>query len=165
MTDQSDPPNQKGSNPLILVAALVIFGVVLGGLGLSKYRSGQASAEWPTVSGTISSGRVQSHRRDGRTEYMPQVQYSYQVGNRTFTGTRITVSDVYQRNRGSAEDILRKFPAGATVTVYYDPDDPAMAVLEQGMPGNVKVLLGAGAGCLVLAVLIGISAVRSGSRA
>lgn len=164
MTDQSKESAQQ-SSPFILVVVLLVFGVVLGGVGMMRYNTAQASTEWPTVTGTVTSSRVQTTSRDGRNEYMPRVQYSYGVEGRSFTGTRITASDEYQKNRGSAEDILVRYPSGASVAVFYDPQDPANSVLAQGMPGNVKVMLGAGVACLALAVLIGISAVRQKARA
>jgi len=163
--DDHNQQETHRSSPFILVVVLLVFGVVLGGVGFMRYTTARASAEWPTVNGTVTSSRVQTTRRDGKNEYMPRVQYSYVVDGQSFSGTRITASDEYQKNRGSADDILGRYPSGTAVTVFYDPQDPARAVLEQGLPGNVKVLLGAGVACLALAVLIGISAAGGKAQA
>ena len=35
---------------------------------------------------------------------------------------------------------MERYPAGAQVMVYYDPNNPSDAVLERGMPGYIKWL-------------------------
>jgi len=151
----------KQASPAILVVALLAFGVVLGGFGLYRYQLGNESASWPSVQGTITQSRAQSTRRDGKQEYMPSVHYTYSVDGASHTGTRITASDVYQKTRSGAEDILRSYPVGAEVAVFYDPGAPEKSVLEAGMPKNVYVLLFAAAACILLAVAVGVSAAKS----
>jgi len=36
---------------------------------------------------------------------------------------------------------LASYPVGKTVTVYYDPNHPDIAVLEPGLVGELKLLL------------------------
>ena len=76
------------------------------------------------------------------------------------TGRRITASDEYQKNRASAEDILARYPVGATVTVTYDPEGPGTSLLVPGAPGNTKVMIGAAILCLLAALAIGVSDLR-----
>ena len=39
-----------------------------------------------------------------------------------------------------AHKVVERYPAGAQVMVYYDPNKPSDAVLERGMPGYIKWL-------------------------
>jgi hypothetical protein len=39
-----------------------------------------------------------------------------------------------------AHKVVERYPAGAQVMVYYDPNNPSEAVLERGMPGYIKWL-------------------------
>jgi hypothetical protein len=36
--------------------------------------------------------------------------------------------------------VVERYPVGAQVMVYYDPNNPSDAVLERSMPGYVPVL-------------------------
>ena len=88
------------------------------------------------------------------------MKYTYQAAGRSYVGNRISASDTHQKSLSGADKILRKYPAGGQVTVYYNPDEPGVALLEPGMPKNVFVLLACAVACFGLAVLITISAVR-----
>jgi len=151
--------NKKG-DAAILVGVLLVFGLILGGFGLYRYGIGKKSQTWPEVTGKITYSRAESRRSNDRQQYMPSVKYTYTVEGKSFTGTRITASDAYQKSLTGATDILEEYPVGGEVSVHYDPGDPAVSVLEVGMPGNVYVLLAAGIGCFALAVLIAVSALR-----
>ncbi len=51
-------------NAVIIIGALLVFALVLGGFGFVKYRVGAASIDWPTVEGRITTARLdtESHR-------------------------------------------------------------------------------------------------------
>lgn len=61
----------------------------------------------------------------------PVVLYNYLVNGHAYRGDRITFG---QSNTGmperDAEAVRAPYPRGATVTVHYDPDNPARAVLD-----------------------------------
>ena len=50
----------------------------------------------------------------------------------------------YSGNRSHAEEIVAKYPVGSRVTVYYDPEDVATAVLEPGVTWSSYLLIGMG---------------------
>ena len=75
---------------------------------------------------------------------------------------RVNVGDV------EVAETLARFPKGAAVTIYYDPADPAQAVIERTMPdGSLRfmVYLSAGllAGVIVLVFAVGgvLEAIRA----
>ncbi len=163
MTDETRAATNKKSDAVILVAVLIIFGLILGGFGLFRYSIGKKSANWPQVTGKITYSRAESRRVDDRTQYSPSVKYTYKVAGRQYAGNRISASDMYQKTLSGARDVLRKYPAGGEVSVFYNPDDPGVSVLKTGMPKNVFVLLFSAVACFGLAILITISAARQKS--
>jgi hypothetical protein len=71
---------------------------------------------------------------DGNPHSNVGIEYGYRVDNQDYKGTRIRYPD-YWNNLGVAE-FVAAHPAGEPVTVYYDPDDPADAVLQSGFDGR-----------------------------
>ena len=159
MTD--DESKKTKGNAIIMIVVLLAFGLILGGVGLHRYNDGKRSASWPTTKGSITQSRPQPvTTENNRKEFRLSVSYSYKVDGKPYTGQRVTSSDQYEKTRGAAESALKKYPVGGEVTVYYDPDNPASAVLETGIQRNVYILLLAGACCCVLAVLVAVSALK-----
>ena len=152
--------SSKG-NAVIIIAALLVFAAVLGGFGVAKYRVGAASVDWPTVEGRITDARLASTRSDDTTKYHPTVSYTYDVGGTRHQGSRITAISSYT-TRAKAEAVLARYAVGTVVKVYHDPEDPSSSVLEPGVGFDAMMILAAAAGCLALAVLVLVSAIRRG---
>ena len=89
---------------------------------------------------------------------MPAVKYEFKAGGRTVDGTRIGIGD---EGGLDIEATLKRYPAGAEVTVYYDPRDPTKCVLERDLTQDLKdshlskrdVLSGCVGGLAMLAAL------------
>ncbi|NPV87117.1 MAG: DUF3592 domain-containing protein [Anaerolineae bacterium] len=135
----------------ILIIAL-IFAIIFGILGVvfiivaqSAKKKAAAAAAWPTVTGRVVSVEVREHRHydseDHRTEYSyePIVEYTYTVGGRQYNGSKISFG-ANRFDRNTAQRKAAAYPQGASVTVFYDPSDPAKAVLEPQAAGS-KVFL------------------------
>jgi hypothetical protein len=77
--------------------------------------------------------------RDGDGEYQEDVRvsYDYVVGGAALRGNRISMSG---SGSGTAKAKLARYRPGAEVDVFYDPGNPAAAVLERKLPGNVLIL-------------------------
>jgi hypothetical protein len=107
---------------------------------------------WPEAQGTITSSRVSKETRresgsGGRTSisYYPRVAYQYTAEGRSYNGSKINIGG----NTGGMEWLSRravkKYPSGKKVSVHYNPDDPADAVLEAGIAGSSIFMLLMGA--------------------
>jgi len=155
--------SSKG-NAVILIGVLIVFALILGGFGIAKYRKGEASRSWPTVEGRITDARVDSTRSDDKTVYQPRVSYSYSVDGTQRVGHSISVISSYS-SRGKAEAVLGRYPVGTVVAVHYDPESPGSSLLEPGAGSDAVMILAAAVGCLVLAVVILVSALRRGGSA
>ena len=65
---------------------------------------------------------------------MPNVKYRYTVAGKTYSGNRYRFGEIYSSD-GIGYQIVAEHPAGKRVTVYYNPDDPADALLRPGLEG------------------------------
>jgi len=114
-----------------LVSALVV---------ISNLAETRAARRWPTVQGTVLSSRAESRRELAHpgggttvTVWSPLVEYSYKVGTRSYHGSRVAFGPEVAGDRDLAEQTVQRYPAGATVSVHYDPSNPAHATLEAAM--------------------------------
>jgi hypothetical protein len=71
-------------------------------------------------------------------DYKPKVVYEYQIMSQKYTGERITFGGLPTTRMGAAK-VVQQYPAGAQVTVYYDPGSPTQAVLEPGTGSGLWV--------------------------
>ncbi|NJN22008.1 MAG: DUF3592 domain-containing protein [Leptolyngbya sp. RL_3_1] len=120
---------------------LTLTGAALLVFGMSFLYTAIASRHWPTAAGTIQKVAVVSELSSSGTTraytYHYAVTYEYGVNEQTYRsdryslGTGATASKRY-RERSEALTASRDYPAGGAVTVYYDPKDPASAVLKPG---------------------------------
>ncbi|MDA3884893.1 MAG: DUF3592 domain-containing protein [Candidatus Delongbacteria bacterium] len=98
------------------------------------------SITWPDVEGKITSSKVISETsRDSKkrnsTTYSAHIEYSYIITDKLHTGNRISFGDYGSSDRGHASSIVRTYPVGKKVKVYYRPKDHGTAVLETGIKG------------------------------
>jgi hypothetical protein len=118
---------------LVIISALITL-IALGFLPASYHRNN--STHWPTASGVVTNVGLKAHLQKPRRPayFTPVVSYTYTVQGAPRTGTRIDFADavlVFQKDEALAW-IDRNYPVGKQVTVYYDPKDPALAVLVPG---------------------------------
>jgi hypothetical protein len=147
---------------LLIGAALMIFGVAFVG-------EANASAGWSATTGWVEHVRV-TWDNVGRSrpsvvrEYYYVVTYSYSVNGERYTGTRSSLgggSNAAGRTFDSEDEAraaaAANYRVGQDVPVYYDPADPAEAVLQTGVQASTYVplilgtlFIGSGGGVLWL---------------
>ena len=145
------------------VAAVVIggiLGIALFWIGWYQRKKMQASLAWPQVPGTITGTSIEaSESRDSddgyTTNFTPKVVYRYEVGGRTFAGTRLAWAERSFPSPQRAQVELAMYPVDAPVTVYYNPEKPGDSVLIRKAPG-ASFILWAGAIILVIVVVAAI---------
>lgn len=110
-------------------------------------RQADASTRWPSTKGVILSSKVKappapSSTGSGRNRavHVPRISYRYSVNGREYVDNRPTIGKV--NGKGDSEKLVARFPKGAKVTVYYNPEDPSRAVLVRGMGGRNPFWIG-----------------------
>ncbi|MBU2611188.1 MAG: DUF3592 domain-containing protein [Chloroflexi bacterium] len=118
-------------------------------------KKAEASQGWPTTQGRIIEARVSESTStdsdgDERTSYSPKVEYTYNVAGQEYKGDKITFGFTQGYGRyAKAQAALASYPLGAQVNVYYDPANPADAVLERKAGGNTLAMV---LGIILLAI-------------
>lgn len=127
--DIDDNPILGRLRPLgkaFLFAFLVAVSIAVFGFLYQEYRFAVASEGWPSVPGEVLSSQVRSSSRTRRAV----VRYAYDVGGDELVGGRVRYLAPLALERASTT--AARYPEGATVNVYYDPELPAESVLEPG---------------------------------
>lgn len=136
-------------NPyIIILIAFAIAGIVVSIWGWTIIIKARKKQKWPYVEGKIEQSVPASHADN----LLPHIHYSYSVGGNSYSST-LEVPDSIDPSKEYTARYLGKFPAGAKVRVYYDPEQPTHSTLEPGVGGDWMIFaLG------VLAVIFAILA-------
>lgn len=128
--------------------------VMVGAMILNAVLKVRRASSWAQAPGRIIRSQMAVRRPPegneiGTVVNVPAVTYSFSVGGVTYQGTRVSLGDISGKY---AEEALARYPAGASVAVFYDPTDPSDCVLEREAPkGAVK---GCGLALLVAVLLV-----------
>jgi len=145
MTTRSGRPHDLRRRILTLNVLRLAFSAVAVGLvlfGLFALRETSRSRGWLETDGRVVSSTVHEFAGKVGTTYRPMVIYSYAVGAVRFMSSRVAFHAVNSADREDAARAAARYPAGATVPVFYDPQDPEQAVLERGRNPWVPILTG-----------------------
>ncbi len=119
--------------PGCAIAILAIFGVALYRRSRQANAALQSAQQWHSTTGTVLMSQV-AVQRTGRSRHVyPRIVYQYVVNGQAYTGQRIRAGDQFLRVRitGQLEQTIARYAVGATVTVYYNPTNPAESALER----------------------------------
>lgn len=121
---------------IILALLLCPLGLYFAGNGAVGFFTLREMQTWPTAAGEVveSSVRARSLNDAGRKAYYPYVRYSFRVQGRLYEGKSALTGPQLTAHRKRAERIVRRFPAGAAVTVHYLAENPARALLDVRFP-------------------------------
>jgi hypothetical protein len=153
----------------LVPAAFVALGGAFAVQVVRLRRQARACARWPVAAGKILAThrdiqlieRNEDRRGNSRSEpydtfFGATVSYAYQVSGRDYRSTRLYVGrPVLSGSAKRAEAIIAKYLPGACVSVFYNPANPAEAMLEPLNFANANLALMvaigfAGPGLLVL---------------
>ena len=143
----------------------LILGLILTGLGAATVHfwgkptldKAKASADWPTAPGTVIKSELDQSGGGGRskkTSYSASVIYRFEVNGEQYEGDEIWAGQYGSDDRSAMQKLIRQYPIGEPVTVYYSPDDPSTAVLQPGAFASSYMPYGIGMGLVVLGGLL-----------
>jgi hypothetical protein len=116
------------------------FPVLVAFMFLRDINLARSSATWPTVSGVVTNSKVVTYSRKGKTRHRFDIAYEFVVSGQSYSGSRVRFGGV-GTSKATAEDLVKRYPAGSSVTVHYFPDDPAECTLETGAAGEGYAVL------------------------
>ena len=119
----------------IIVFVLLILNVIFLAIIFFMRRRMAAVSQWPSTMGTVSTSYLErrSSSDSGYTNY-PVVQYSYQVSGQAYQGMKIAPGP--EVGGTGAGKVVARYPAGAQVMVFYNPQSPSDSVLETKAPAQ-----------------------------
>jgi hypothetical protein len=112
------------------IVASVLFGLGMTAWAFVDWRHARGSLAWPSVQGEIVKSSVTRYT-SRRFRWNWQVEYRYDVDGHAYTGWRTYFGSSVPI--AIARNIVRKFPAQSTVTVYYHPSVHTKSVLIPGV--------------------------------
>ncbi|WP_322791933.1 DUF3592 domain-containing protein [Bellilinea sp.] len=146
---------------VVCIGALFLIFAAIGVWLILRYQQNkqkaQQSVNWPTTSGRVIESRISEHEsedEDGHTTstYAPVVRFEYQVEGVTYTSDRMGVgSKIAISNRKKVEQQIAGYPEGKLVRVYYNPQNPAEAVLETRLTSKAELVAG------IILIVVGLS--------
>src|SRR6185503_20135189 len=123
----------SGSLALMIFGALWSVGVAATDFKYADYViRQQRTAGFSRTDGEITASHVTTRRSDGNDVHGVVLAYTYVVDGRTFQGSRYSTSESEESGSWAAE-VVREYPTGARVPIFYAPDDPSQAVLRPGL--------------------------------
>lgn len=150
------PSIYKRINITVIVFFVVfLLGVVVLGYGCRDTRSAKESLHWPETPGVITASFVHEYTEidDSEPAFTPRIGYLYTVDGKTYSNDLISFEFKSMRNRSEktklwAEAVISDYPIGSAVTVYYNPANPQISVLQKGAATDWKIFWG----CLFIAI-------------
>ena len=139
-------------------------GIIFGAVGIAVtlwgvvvLKNAKASASWSSVQGEVTESRVVSdtkRKSDGRREtyYRANVIYRYEIETTEYTCNKVSFGEVSTDRTSLAHEVVKRYPTGKEVQVYYDPKNPEKAVLETGVNLGSYAYLGMGLICIGVGV-------------
>lgn len=155
-------PNAGETIGFIFAIGCIIGGIVGLPWALGYAADAIASPGWPTVAGeilehdVISSDRsaTAAGRQGTSTSYLPTVRYRYTVAGETYESDQLRLDFGASYNSYSeAFDVVGPYMVDLPHDVYYDPADPANAVLEPGGDWRSYRPIGFSAAAVLLGVV------------
>lgn len=125
----------------IILAILISLGVILPFVGVGLWFRNDAkkveaikreAQTWQTVRGKIVTSRVEVSGTE-YTTVSPRIVYTYTVNGIEYQSRQVRIGDQILTLYAGREpyDLVDRYPVGAEVEVYYNPEKPEQASLER----------------------------------
>ena len=110
-----------------------VIGVIFITVGFFVVKHSQSVKKWPACKGVVIESKVVSHfdSESNQSMYAPAITYTYEVGGKRYQNSDYAFMTVSYSDPSKAEEIVKRFPPGKKVIVYYNPENPYKAVLTR----------------------------------
>ncbi len=113
----------------VLGFVFLIVNVVFLGIIYFTKRKMDTVAKWPYAMGAVKISTTEYRDSGDSGAYYPVVHYSYQVSGQPYEGYRIAPGG--EVGGIGAGKVAARYPVGAHVQVFYNPQNPSEAFLEK----------------------------------
>ncbi|MFZ6815151.1 DUF3592 domain-containing protein [Undibacterium sp. Rencai35W] len=101
---------------------------------LFKLSRGLKSQSWPATVAVIKSVSIEGRDQgDGDIAYNANVEYDYHVNGKNYTSNRFTYAESTQLSHEEALALTSGLASGTETNAFYNPSQPAVAVLHKGI--------------------------------
>lgn len=119
----------------IIGFVLIILNVVFLAIIFFMRRRMATVGQWPSTMGTVLTSQLEArHSSEGGWTNYPVVQYSYRVSGQSYQSTKLAPGP--EVGGTGAGKVVARYPAGAQVMVFYNPQNASDAVLETKAPAQ-----------------------------
>jgi hypothetical protein len=137
-------------------------------LDFPRYQRAGLSKHWPIVDATITNSGINTETQIGSpfiknlrtTLYSAHIEYNYIITGTKYHSNRISIAGYGGSKFMNGFTIYRKlieqFPKGSTAKAYYDPSDPAFAILTPGVDIEMIMSPSMMIGGIILALGLGL---------
>ncbi|MBF0341966.1 MAG: DUF3592 domain-containing protein [Magnetococcales bacterium] len=158
------PPSREIGLRSRMRLLLLALGVFLLLLGCQPWQQSYVTRNWPVADGVIVRSALlasHGHAPDGAGWFhRTWIEYSYSFDNKSYLGSRIGfgAGDQYFMVGDFARRLVQRYPEGKPVRIYFNPHNPAEAVLETTpSAGGSLIFLVLGMICLSGRYFLGLS--------
>jgi hypothetical protein len=134
---------------------LLIFGAMLFNLIRMRGQT-QAARSWDKIEGVITASEVDqppAHVSDDLNDATPIIRYRYRAGGEVLESDQVAIGGQPLMTRALAGKLVGRYPVGADVDVYVDPNNPKQALLE---PAELRNVAGVTAFTIVFGVVAAV---------
>ena len=107
------------------------LGVALLGASYSNIKKARRSRGWPFAPGEVIESDVEAIGRGEDSSWAHIFKYRYMAPDGIKTGRKLRFTPI-SRTHGGAMALVKKYPVGKVVKVFYDPSNPSRCVIERG---------------------------------
>jgi hypothetical protein len=118
----------------IVIGGICLLLLIYGALAFRKLAYEVGSSKWPSVTAVVtrSQAGAVAHGAHGGEHYPHLFSYHYEVEGRSYDGRLKTLLDDEWNSEKTLGRLLKEYPVGKRITVYYDPRRPWTAVVYPG---------------------------------
>ncbi len=138
----------RRSSSRIFIYVFLCLGLFAIALGTVRAKEAWQAKSWPTAQGRIILSKVTEGRlsksRIRVARLCIELDYLYLADGVAYEGHRLNAGWHCFASEQRIRELLKKYPSGKEVKVYYNPENPSQAMLEPGLDWSIFFLWGVG---------------------
>jgi hypothetical protein len=116
---------------LLLVGLFFLAAVAVELYMVHNLLKSREAVNWPIAKGIILKSELKSNG-GLNTTYEARIEYKYQAAGQTYQSSKVRARGTSSRSQSEVAPFVAQLPAGIEVAVYYNPSNPADALLMVG---------------------------------